>query len=95
MVTCLVLSNVNAYVIGNKLTKSAANGQSNIAYSQDNKGSYQFAYEVTDKGGATNFRQETGGPKAVKGICFCVFNYNLIIYNYILDQIILNYIKLY
>lgn len=67
VVTCLVLSNVNAYVIGNKLTKSAANGQSNIAYSQDNKGSYQFAYEVTDKGGATNFRQETGGPKAVKG----------------------------
>ena len=52
LVSCLVLSNVNAYVIGNKLSKVAGNGQSNIAYSQDNKGSYQFAYEVTDKGSA-------------------------------------------
>lgn len=51
--TCLVLSNANAYVIGNKLSKVAGNGQSNIAYSQDNKGSYQFAYEVTDKGSAS------------------------------------------
>ena len=52
LVTCLVISNVGAYgyVIGNKLSKTAGNGQSNIAYSQDNKGSYQFAYEVTDKG---------------------------------------------
>lgn len=51
LVTCLVLTNVNGYVIGNKLTKTpAGTGQSNIAYSQDNKGSYQFAYEVTDKG---------------------------------------------
>lgn len=49
LVACLVLSN-DAYVIGNKLSKVAGNGQSNIAYSQDNKGSYQFAYEVTDKG---------------------------------------------
>lgn len=48
LVACLVLS--NAYVIGNKLSKVVGNGQSNIAYSQDNKGSYQFAYEVTDKG---------------------------------------------
>ena len=72
LVTCLilsdVLSSVNSYVIGNKLSKTAGNGQSNIAYSQDNKGSYSFAYEVTDgKSGATNFRQETGTPKAVKG----------------------------
>lgn len=67
VITCLALSNVDAYVIGNKLTKNSVNGQSNIAYSQDNKGSYQFAYEVSDKTGATNFRQETGNPKAVKG----------------------------
>ena len=61
LVTCLVLSNVHAYVIGNKLSKAAGNGQSNIAYSQDNKGSYQFAYEVTDKGiTARNFGKFDG-----------------------------------
>lgn len=39
--------NTNSYVIGNKLTnKVAGNGQSNIAYSQDNKGDYRFKAKI-------------------------------------------------
>lgn len=50
-----------------KPSKPNASGQSSLAYSQDQKGNYQFAYEITDKGGASNFRQENRDGKVVSG----------------------------
>jgi hypothetical protein len=46
---------------------AAPSGQSSVAYSQDHKGNYQFAYEITDKVGASNFRQESRSGKVVRG----------------------------
>lgn len=50
-----------------KPVKQAAAGQSSVAYSQDHKGNYQFAYEISDKSGASNFRQESRNGKVVRG----------------------------
>lgn len=50
-----------------KPNKPVPAGQSSLAYSQDHKGNYQFAYEISDKVGASNFRQENSNGKVVRG----------------------------